>query len=898
MKRVVISVFAVFLSVCAQSAAAQETPAASDFSKYTYDAFFDHYKHGGLQEKLYLVTDKPYYSAGDTVWFSAFLVHSIFFTKFTESAFIYVELVSAEGGLVTRLKVKGENGRFNNRMELSPKLAAGRYTLRAYTRWMTNFDDAFLFRKEIEVGNYIDDAVQPQISYTVNNDRSVAARIKFVTDTGEPIVSCPVEYSLHIGGKTSNYSSKTDASGILSFKFRPSLDAGDCLSVNIKANNRVLTRTVPMPMFSDDFDVKFMPEGGNLIAGLSQIVAFRATGADGAGADVEGYVSDAAGNRICEIASRHAGMGIFVFTGFIGETYTATLTSSRGVTRTFRLPEVQPAGCALHVKRGAGDILLLGLSATNDLPLSRLAIVVQSRGTVDYVVENPSRVNRLSLRGMKSGVAHISVVDKQSLSVVAERLVFVDNRAVASASIAPVVKRPFKPREKITLDFDIRNSEGKPVEGDFVVSVTDAEVVDADTAGDNIFSYLLLSSDLRGRIDNPSYYFEADDAERRANLDLVMLTHGWRRYSLQALFAGRRNEIRYPVEETQRITGGVTGVIGKAKSPSILIMEKASRYSGLFELNESNRFTITGLDVPDTAYYYIQALNRKGHSRSVRIKVDPETYPSTNVGIYRSYYKEKAVSVPESFLMRSKESYYNDGGMRVIDIEDVVVTASRIEKYSYSTLVDGFNTVRGLSNYASIYDALQRFRQLRVSGTDVTVKSSERSYVQGVEDNGGEMMVNIVEEAAVPAVFINGMSADIGALDLYSLEDVKSLSYVDATDAAFLGGDAKYGAIIMEVNEVRNVSTLSNESMAKVLVAGYCKPVEFYAPRYDRPSADDKKDLRSTIAWEPRLKTAADGRASMTFWAADRRNDYNVVLEGITAEGELCRSTVRLAADK
>ena len=887
-----------WLAVWAQCAAAQELPAVSDFSQYTSDAFLDHYKHGGLQEKLYLITDKPYYSAGDTVWFSAFLLHSVFFTRFTESAFIYVELVSAEGGLVARLKVKGENGRFDNRMELSPKLAAGRYTLRAYTRWMTNFDDAFLFRKEIEVGNYIDDAVQPQISYTVNSDRSVAARIKFVTDAGDPIAACPVEYTLHIGGKTNSYSSKTDAAGMLSFKFRPSLDAGDCLSLNIKANNRILTRTVPLPMFSNDFDVRFMPEGGNLVAGLSQIVAFRATGADGAGADVEGYVSDAAGNRICEVASRHAGMGIFVFTGFVGETYTATLTSSRGVTRTFKLPDVQPAGCALHVKRGAGDILLLGLSATPDLPLSRLAVVVQSRGTVDCVIENPSRVNRLSTQGMRSGVAHISVVDKPTLSVIAERLVFVDNRAVATAEIAPAVKRPFRPREKITLDFDIRNSGGKPVAGDFAVSVTDAEVVESDTAGDNIFSYLLLTSDLRGRIDNPSYYFEADDAEHRANLDLVMLTHGWRRYSLQAILEGKRNEIRYPVEETQRITGCVTGVIGKAKSPSILIMEKASRYSGLFELNESNRFTITGLDVPDTAYYYIQALNRKGQSRSVRIKVDPETYPSTNVGIYRRYYREPAVSVPESFLMRSKESYYNDGGMRVIDIEEVVVTAQRVENYSYSTLVDGFNTVRGLSNYASIYDALQRFRQLKVSGTDVTVRRSGRSYVQGVEDVGSETEMNIIEEEPVPAVFINGMAADIGALDLYSLEDVKSLSYVDATDAAFLGGDAKYGAIVMSVNEVRSENTLSNETMAKVLVAGYCKPAEFYAPRYDRPAADDKKDIRSTVAWEPRLKSSDDGRASMTFWSADRRNDYNVVLEGVTAEGELFRRTLRLTAEK
>lgn len=897
MRRLLISIFIVLTGCFTQGVYAQALPAESDFTGQITEAFLNHYKHGGLQEKLYLVTDKPYYSAGETVWFSAFVLNSLFFTRFTESSFIYVELVSGEGGLVTRLKVKGENGRFDNCMELPAKLAAGRYTLRAYTKWMTNFDDSFLFRKEIEIANPIDDAVQPRITYTINNDRSVAARIAFETDAGEPIVSCPVEYSLHINGKTNSYASKTNEKGVLSFKFKPSLDAGDCLSFRIEANNRILDRTVPLPTFSDDFALQFMPEGGNLIAGLSQIVAFKATGVDGASADVEGYVSNASGERICDISSRHAGMGMFIFTAYEGVKYTATVTSSRGVTRTFALPAAQPSGCALHVKRSAGNSLLIRLQTTDDLPLDRLAIVVQVRGKAECVVENPARINRLPLDKMQSGVAQISVIDKPSKRVIAERLFFVNNRKFASADIAANTSE-FAPHQKITLDIDVRNSDGNPVEGDFVVSVTDAAVVRDDNGGDNIFSYLLLTSDLRGRIENPTYYFESDDAVRADNLDLVMLTHGWRRYSLESLLAGKCNEIRYPVESTQRITGYVTGIVGKAKSPSLLIMEKKSRYSGLFELTESNNFIITGLDVPDTAYYYIQALNRRGHSRAVRIRVDPDTYPPTNAGLYRPHFKSLTSSVPENFLMRSKESYYNDGGMRIIDIEEVVVTAQRVENYSYSSVVDSFNTLRGLSNYASIYDALQRFRKLNVSGTNVTVRRERRNFVE-IGDMMGDTDADMAdEEEAVPAVYINGMSADVNSLDLYSLEDVKSLSYVDAADAIFLGAEAKYGAIIMEVKEMRNAVTSENETMAKVLVPGYCKPVEFFAPCYDRPDPDRKKDIRSTIAWEPRLRSGADGKARVTFWSADRRNDYNVVLEGITSEGELCRATARLTAEK
>ena len=61
------------------------------------------------------------------------------------------------------------------------------------------------------------------------------------------------------------------------------------------------------------------------------------------------------------------------------------------------------------------------------------------------------------------------------MQVVAQRLFFVRGK-VASASITPSVKR-FAPREMVQLDFSVKNSAGNAVKGDFVVSVTDAELL-------------------------------------------------------------------------------------------------------------------------------------------------------------------------------------------------------------------------------------------------------------------------------------------------------------------------------------------------------------------------------------------------------------------------------------
>lgn len=888
-----------------------------DFRAATNLAFSNYYKHGGVHEKLYLVTDKPYYSAGEDIFFSGYLLNPVHFTPSVESSFLYVELISADGRLITRLKVIGEKGRFHNKMPLSTKLDAGRYTLRAYTKWMSNFDKEYLFSKEIEVGNYIDDSVQTQISYTAGKEDMITAKIKFTDNMGYAIADNPVSYTLNLRGKSKAYASKTNENGELVFRFRPSNDPSDCLRLNINANSRLLERTIQLPTFTDDFAVQFMPEGGNLIAGISQVVAFKAIGTDGKSTEIEGYISDKDGNHLCDIKSRNKGMGSFILMAKADEKYTATVTSSRGITRTFTLPTALLSGCTMQVKQIPGNILLMKVSSTPDIPLDRLAAVIQSRGVVEAVIEDVTRLIRLSLAEIMSGVAQIAIVDKQSKQVVAERLIFVENHNFASAEISSD-KAQFNPREKLTLGFDIRNSAGNPIAGDFVVSVTDSKAVPANPNGENIFSYLLLSSDLRGDIEEPARYFDPNNTERKEQLDLVMLTNGWRRYDLSKVLQGEKPSLRYKVEDTQRITGRVTGMIGKVRNPSVMIFQKGEKIHGIFPLNESNRFEITGIDAPDTAYYYIQALNKNGSSNRVRVFVDPATYPTTNIPLPRPYYTQNKPKVTEDLLMGVKEKYYDDGGMRVVDIDAIVVTAKYEQQYSYSTVIDGFNSLSGdLTRYASVYDALQRFRQLYVNGTEVRVRKFGGRMDQDVSAMPGSMSVEVApgefevvsdpnsstniesssEEERIPAVLINDSPADIMMLDLYPMQEVLKIAYVPAEEAMGLSVDTRYGVIIMEVKDINNTLSTGNESLAKVLIAGYCKPAEFYAPKYDVPQTERKKDLRTTIAWEPALRSDATGKASMSFWSADRHNDYDVTLEGITSEGELCRATYRLKAN-
>ena len=134
------------------------------FAERLEHSYREFYNSGGVFEKLYLMTDKPYYSAGETIFFSGFLVHATLLTRNSSSMFVYAELISPEGVLIERIKVVAERKQFIGTFTLNPRLTSGRYTLRAYTRWMTNFDMGYFYTREIYIGNYIDDAVQTSVN--------------------------------------------------------------------------------------------------------------------------------------------------------------------------------------------------------------------------------------------------------------------------------------------------------------------------------------------------------------------------------------------------------------------------------------------------------------------------------------------------------------------------------------------------------------------------------------------------------------------------------------------------------------------------------------------------------------------------------------------------------------
>lgn len=884
------------------------------FVQKAREAYTNFYDGGGVFEKLYLMTDKPYYSAGETIYFSGFLVQATMLTRISASEFIYVELIGPDGRLVERKKICAEQKQFIGNFNLTARLTSGKYTLRAYSMWMTNFDLGYFYTKQIYVGNYIDDAVMTNVDYQINEDGTIVATVRFSDQYAIPIASNPVKYRTIIDNKSKSGSARTDKDGKIQIKFKPSDNPNDCFELNMRANSRELSRTIQMPTFTQDYDVQFCPESGNLIAGLIQVIAFKAQASNGHSISVSGKLYDESGNFLSDISTEHNGMGRFIMRAIAGHKYYAEFESAEGLKKRFELPAPSPSGIAVRVMRQVAGHMFI-IQATPDINIKDYAAVIHSRGAVMTVLEDISHPLNVRNCDMFDGIGQISIVNKISKMVVAERLFYVRDNRFAKTEFT-FSKPQYEQRDKVVMTMEVKGSDGKPAQGNFALSVTDANVVKYSPSDQNIFSYMLLSSDLKGDVEDAASYFSDDTPARLEKLDLVMLTNGWRRYNLQDILNGVMPRIIYPMEDSQRIMGSVFGLFGKAKKPSVVVMNPKTKFVQQFELNESNNFIISGLDAFSTATYIVQALNKKGKDNSVRIKIESENYPVLVTDYKREYYKDRVNIIPETFLTRAKERYFNEGGERVIDIEEIVVVAKKRQTPFFAAGNTGSMLNGDLSRFGSVYDALATFKELEVTGRTITTLPKYVSHglamnqasisVDGVDndaigDNSSDVSVIQIadfadNDARIPELYINGNISDIEAIDSYDMKYVERLAFVDGKAAYMLGLSAPSGAILMEVSAEGLSMATTSESMARVIVRACNKPDEFFHPKYPTPAdrTGGNQDMRSTITWEPFIRTDALGQATVGFYTADRSGKYDVVLEGITDAGELCRSTAEI----
>ncbi|TAE30657.1 MAG: hypothetical protein EAZ91_10020 [Cytophagales bacterium] len=603
--------------------------------------------------------------------------------------------------------------------------------------------------------------------------------------------------------------------------------------------------------------VQFFPEGGQWVAGAVSKLAFKAIDETGRGVAVEGIIETDRGEIITDFKTAYRGMGAVSLLPQAGQTYRAKITY-RGETKVIPLPPVLPDGASLLVDPVTRPQTIKVWVTPPKTTNPDLKLVAQLRGQVLSetrltAIEADRQLIEIPYSSLpESGILQITLVENQQ--PIRERLVFVDRKQHLRLNATSVTNA--QPRSPNQLTVTVTNAQGKPIEADFSVAVTDAAQDTDGSVSPSLPAYLLLTSDLKGYVEQPNAYFDGsigDSTKARLYTDYLMLTQGWRRF-VQPNEAS--NSLTHEPEKGLPLTG--TAYSSK-NAPVLNEMLKLTTWdkSGLrvwiTQTDATGRFTLTTA-LTDS----VRILSTDSKGRDIRLALDrfaptvqPQplfTQPSVPMAI-------AAQLIENSLLSRQ----LGKGGIQLQAVEVKAKLPDRLQNDPRTSLYLG--------------------KPNRI--IEVASDKSMQTYL-----SVGELLAGRVEGSAV--ILVDGIRDP--PLELVRAQDIDRIDVIsDITLVSMLGGTnaspmTKVVNILTKRGIERTISTLDARPMQKWY--GYSVERVFYEPNYSVSETTQQPDRRATLYWNPALRTDKQGRAVIRFFNSDVVRQPVLTIEGTDGRGQ------------
>ncbi|NNU33172.1 carboxypeptidase regulatory-like domain-containing protein [Mucilaginibacter sp. S1162] len=355
-------------------------------------------------------------------------------------------------------------------------------------------------------------------------------------------------------------------------------------------------------------------------------MAFKAIGTNGLGAAISGKITDSDNNELAQLITLNAGMGSFLLKPQSGKTYKANISFADGSTKSITLPKVLDTGYVLSVYQPVKDSVLVRIQASATLQQSKVIVVAQSSGETIFAspvtLSGPITSLWLDRRSFPSGIAQLTLfsADSEPLN---ERIVFIKGDDKMQLALK-TEKAVYKSKEHIQLDLSAKDGLGAPTSGNFSVAVIDASQIPVEESAEStIFSNLLLTSDIKGYIERPNYYFTAQTDTADTALDNLMLTRGYRRFEWNTINTTINTKPAFEPEGLgSAISGKVTG-LDRKPSPHATVKLLSVR-AGLLKdtvTDANGRFSFDRMFIADSIKFTIQARDAN-NSNKVRIELD------------------------------------------------------------------------------------------------------------------------------------------------------------------------------------------------------------------------------------------------------------------------------------
>ncbi|HWZ14720.1 MAG TPA: hypothetical protein VNW95_05730 [Mucilaginibacter sp.] len=892
--------------------------------------------HNGAMpvEKVFLQFDKPYYSTGDTIWFKGYLMDEAIKYSMLSSR-LYIELLNDSNAVVKRFVFPASLGLTWGSIPLSQAYVHdGTYTIRAYTNWMRNFGDDYFFKQSFYFSNPDDHTWLVNVQSSLANDgNNVKLAMKFTgTDgkTGSNDLQLKVVNNKKVLLRNEE---QTGPDGILDADFTlPAQTKLKNLNIVVRDKNDK-TRSALIPIKANrpqDVDIQLMPEGGTLVAGIPSRIGFKAIGEDGKSIDIQGTVYDNDHNEVAQINTSHYGMGTFDIASLPDKTYTADITLPDGGKKTVPFPLPLKSGSVLNVRNAMdGDTIAVSVFNTADQAAgNKYYLVALSRGVVCYGASFTFSNSHFSTKVPKSlfptGIAHFILLNAawQPLN---ERVTFIDHLDNLQIELKTGADA-FAARDSIPVHITVKDGAGQPMVGSFSMAITDdSQVKTAGAISENIVSNLLLTSDLKGYIEDPAFYLQ-HTAQSWNALDALLLTQGWVGYDLGKI--GIPVKPLYEPEMEFTVKGTITNLFNQPVNNSkvMLISMGDQKFEKDTVTNKSGRFEFNGFPRIGKSTFVISATNARGKVINGGISIDEKNklpvssgsmllIDPWNVnadGVVLNYVKlnkdyhaalDKAQSygsgqMLKTVVIKDRAMVKNSRNLNGSGVADQVIGEDELVNAGKASLLDVINS-KVKNFHAGIHNSKGEnmnmeyyIREKRVhfvfDGIDV-----DRFY----QPMGGQQNEHYLYQkqyldyvSAEDVLGIEVIFNQNGSYNAASLTDVGDLLAANATGP--IGTDIAYLEITTRSGAGPFIQRANGIYIYKPLELADYK--QFYRPRYPVKGNVNNTDLRSTIHWSPNIITDKKGTATISFYAADKPTNYTIICEGSDMNGKVGVQTARI----
>jgi len=785
-------------------------------------------------EIAYIQTSKDIYETGEDLWFKVYLLNSKTLIPSLLSKTLYLQLVNEENKkAVWQEKYEIQNGFANGRVYIETTLQEGNYLLEVFTP-NSFFNDTTEFKAVRRIIIKTDIAygtsIIPKLNksyYTLNDSiRLVFAPLSKPRDS----LCVEITASLFQGStKVEEIRTLSSTEGKAFITFIPqAFVMGLRVDLNLVYKDRTESLSMPILCKSNPIQFTTFPEGGNLISGLKNKVAFKAVNLTGEPIDIAGTLFEDS-VPVLKFKSIYLGMGSLIFTPNFNKKYTIHLTEPI-IDSVFLLPEVYHQGIIMQLIGRDNESLSIKVTQNEELNPEDIYLRVQSRGIV-YGMTNAKLDKELLIKvplsGLPQGIAEVTLFNS-NLVPVSERLVYINQNRKLNIT-TQLSKELFPTRGKATLKVSVKDDKGQPVMANLGISIYD-RLYQNPCDSNNILAHYYLSTQLKGRIYNPSIYFSKSKGSNEA-LDLLMLTQGWRKYVWN-----ETNLSKFKEQPEQVIFDGIKGELYTTKKRKKLdqgfvmsFSPNKDKVSQIIPTDSSSIFLVSPhqLKIWEGDYVYLKPIGPNDAKLLIKIS-DPFEVINYFIGADKIIYPTPGSSIKENNIPIQT---LTESNLNVI--KDIIIKGQRS------------NNARG--KYMGMLDSLAK---LNFPTKDYVCSFGVLNCTTHVNESSNKRPVEG---------------------ETYKVQ--------------------KGNQLVDEVYHY-NIPRFTEEELLKMnnltRIKAYYGNREFYKPVYDKETTDISiPDFRNTLLWEPSIFTNEKGEATMSFYCSDLYTDFIGRIEGVGGDGLL-----------